>query len=76
MLMAKDLETEYDKRRADVLSNIASISKPELKAFLSQTIHVVMPPLAETQALRRTDHLPPPEYLHEDKLIRFLLRKS
>lgn len=72
----KDLEAEYNRLRADVLSNVASISKPGLKDFLSQTIHVVMPPLAEIQALRRSDHLPPPEYLHEDKLIRFLLKKS
>jgi hypothetical protein len=70
----KDLQAEYDRLRSDVLSNVGSISKPELKDFLSQTIHAVIPPLAATQALRRKDKLPPPEYLHEDRLIRYLLK--
>ncbi len=73
----KDLKTEYDRLKAEILSEIASMHKPELKDLLSKKIYKAMPPLSETMALRRDDSPPPPPPMgDEDQLIRFLLKDS
>jgi Domain of unknown function (DUF4157) len=72
-----ELEAEYRRHRDRVMSQIATIKKTELREFLAQRIHVVLPPFSGARgvrSLRRTERLAPPEYGHEERLIRFLLQ--
>jgi hypothetical protein len=69
-----DLEPGYEGLRHAVLSEVASLRKAELKAFLSDRIQVVLPSIGAVRTLRRTEKLPPPEYLHEEKLMQFLMQ--
>jgi hypothetical protein len=74
-----ELKTEHERLRDEVFREIASMKKTELRKFLSERIHVVLPPFGGARilrSLRRTESLAPPEYLHEERLIRFLLRHS
>ncbi|MGH9605318.1 MAG: DUF4157 domain-containing protein [Terracidiphilus sp.] len=76
------LQAEYEKLRADVPGQISSIKTPMLKEFLSQRIHVLIPPFSRARKLRRSEHfegkIAPvngfgPDYLREDRLLRLLL---
>jgi hypothetical protein len=69
-----ELAAEHQRLRDQVLSEIASMKKRELREFLSQRIHVVLPAFSGVRSLRRTESLAPPQYLHEERLIRFLLQ--
>jgi hypothetical protein len=80
-----ELETEHKRLRDGVLNEIASMKKSELREFLLHQIHIVLPPFYRTQKLRRTERfeggiapsgLFGPDYLREDRLIRFLLQHS
>lgn len=70
------LEAEHERLRKDVLGQIGGIKKPALRGVLKDRIHVVLPPWFGGRQLRRSDRLPPPEYLHEERLMWILLRGS
>jgi hypothetical protein len=74
-----ELETEHQRLRDYVLSEIASIKTTELRKFLSQRIHVVLPPfryVVGAVRLRRAERLAPYIPFRQDKIIRLLLQHS
>jgi hypothetical protein len=70
------LEEEHERLRSLVLSKIPSIKKIELREFLSERIHVVLPPFMPIRSLRRTEGLAQTFYAQGGNFIRLLLQLS
>jgi hypothetical protein len=69
-----ELEAEYKRLRDEVLHEIATMKKPELREFLTQPIRAWFPPSIGARSLHRAERMPRTELLHEERLITLLLR--
>lgn len=69
------LGLEHKRLRDEVLNEVASLKKPELRQLLSARIGVVFRPLSSARKLHHAESMAPFEPGHEDRLIRLLLRK-